>query len=73
MNTRHYSHLDHLIGKRVRLQYTNDPYTDLKQGDEGVVQFIDDLGTVHVKWDNGSSMGLITSEGDRFVVLKEEE
>lgn len=64
--------LDRLIGKRVRLQYTNDPYTELRQGDEGVVNFIDDYGTVFVKWDKGSSLGLITSEGDRFIVLGEE-
>lgn len=73
MHTKPYAHLTNLIGKRVRLQYTNDMYTRLRPGDEGVVDFIDDFGTVHVSWENGSSMGLITSEGDRFTVIQEEK
>lgn len=64
-----YPHLHALIGKRVRLQYTNDPYTDLRQGDEGVVDFIDDAGTLFVKWDSGSGLGLIAEAGDRWVVI----
>jgi len=58
-----------IVGKRVRLQYTNDCYTSLKQGDEGVVSFIDDIGTVFVDWDNGSNLGLIAAAGDRWVVI----
>ena len=64
-----YAHLVALIGKRVRLNYTNDPYTDLRQGDEGVVDFVDDTGTLFVKWDRGSSLGLNAEFGDRWVVL----
>jgi len=66
-----YAHLEALIGKRVRLQYTNDPYTDLRQGDEGTVNHIDDAGTMFVKWDKGSNLGLIAEYGDRWVVLPE--
>lgn len=51
-----------LVGKRVTLLRTSDPYTNLKAGDEGVVDYIDDMGTVFVKWDNGSSLGLIEGE-----------
>lgn len=51
-----------LVGKRVTLLRTSDPYTNLKAGDEGVVNYIDDMGTVFVKWDNGSSLGLIEGE-----------
>jgi len=46
----------------VRLLRCSDPYTKLQSGDEGVVDYIDDMGTVHVKWDNGSSLGLIQGE-----------
>lgn len=53
---------------RVRLLHTWDPYTNLKSGDEGTVQFIDDLGTVHVLWDNGSTLGLIPKE-DGWIYL----
>jgi len=55
-------------GKRVRLEATSDPYTTLKQGDEGTVAFIDGLGTIHVDWDNGSTLGLVPGE-DAFTVL----
>lgn len=50
------------VGKRIRLVSTSDPYTRLSPGDEGVITFIDDLGTTHVKWDNGSSLGLVPRE-----------
>ena len=57
-----------LRNRRVRLISTTDPYTTLRTGDEGTVVFIDDLGTVHVKWDNGSSLGLVLGE-DRWALL----
>lgn len=49
----------HLVGQRIKLTYTNDRYTRLRRGDLGTVQFVDDLGTIHVKWDNGSALGLV--------------
>jgi hypothetical protein len=49
---------------------SSDPYTKLAFGDEGVVTTVDDLGTVHIKWDNGSTLGMITAEGDRFQIVK---
>lgn len=57
-----------LIGKRVRLVHTSDPYTRLRPGTEGTVTFVDDLGTVSVKWDDGSTLGMIRGE-DSFTVL----
>lgn len=30
-----------------------------KPGTKGVVKIIDDLGTIHMKWETGSSLGLI--------------
>ena len=59
-----------LIGKRVRFMRSSDPYTKLIFGDEGVVMTVDDLGTVHIKWDNGSTLGMITEEGDRFQIVR---
>lgn len=55
--------------QRVRLIRTNDPYTDLRYGDTGTVVFVDDFGTVHIKWDNGSSLGLIREDGDVWEYL----
>ena len=49
-------------GCRVELVCMNDPYTRLKPGDQGEVAFVDDIGTVHVHWDNGSSLGVAYGE-----------
>lgn len=46
-------------GVRVRLIRIRDLYTELKPGDEGTIVASDDLGTVFVKWDSGSSLGLL--------------
>jgi hypothetical protein len=51
-----------IVGKRVRLISCSDPYTKLRAGEEGTITFVDDLGTVDVKWDSGSRLGLIPYE-----------
>ena len=45
-------------GTRVELIYMDDPYSKLKPGDQGTVIFVDDIGTIHVAWDCGSSLGV---------------
>lgn len=50
--------LDHpLIGARIQLIYTEDPYTLLCPGEAGYVIDVDDTGIIHVEWDNGSNLG----------------
>ena len=49
-------------GQRVELVNMNDPYTTLKPGDKGYVDFVDDYGTVFVNWDNGSKLGVVYGE-----------
>ena len=49
-------------GTRVELLYTSDPYTRLKSGEQGNVMFVDDIGTVHIHWDSGSTLGLVPGE-----------
>ncbi len=57
-----------LRGKRIELISTSDPHTELKPGDRGTVDFVDDIGTIHVVWDNGSTLGLVPGEDQyRFV------
>ncbi|HZX07207.1 DUF4314 domain-containing protein [Kribbella sp.] len=48
-------------GSRVRLLKLAADAASLRQpGDTGSVTFVDDLGTVHVKWDDdGGMLGLI--------------
>lgn len=58
--------MDHSVkGRRVRLVSTDDPYTRLQSGEQGTAQFIDDMGTLHVNWDSGSSLGLVSGH-DRW-------
>ena len=61
-----------LTGKRIELISTSDPYTTLKPGDRGTVDFVDDLGTIHITWDNGSKLGLVPGE-DQYHILEEED
>jgi len=58
-----------LAGRRVRLVRCNDQYTKIPAGTLGTVQLVDDVGTLHVKWDNGSFLGLVWDDGDRWQVL----
>lgn len=59
---------DQFKGKRIEMISTSDPYTNLKPGDLGTVDFVDDTGTIHVNWDNGSTLGLVSGEDQyRFV------
>lgn len=55
------------VRTRVRLLYMDDvqapPYNTL-----GTIKNIDDMGTIHVLWDTGSSLGLV-SEVDRFETI----
>ena len=46
-------------GTRVELVHMDDPYTSLTTGDKGTVRFIDDMGTIHISWDCGSSLGAV--------------
>ena len=50
-------------GSRVKLVRMHDPYRpDLKEGALGTVIAVDDIGTIHVAWDCGSSLGVVYGE-----------
>lgn len=49
-------------GTRVELVEMNDPYTKIPEGEKGTVIFVDDIGTIHVNWDCGSSLGIAYGE-----------
>lgn len=59
-------------GTRVELNCMNDPCHPVEPGTRGTVKYVDDLGTVHMKWDNGRSLGLVPGE-DSFRKLTERE
>jgi len=56
------------IGDRIELVYCSDEYTKLEPGIRGNVTFVDDIGTIHVKWDNGSTLGLVPGEDEWTIV-----
>lgn len=47
---------------RVELVSMNDPYAKLTLGEQGTVQFVDDIGTIFVNWDCGSGIGVAYGE-----------
>lgn len=49
-------------GSRIRCIKMNDPYRPIPAGMTGTVEYIDDMGTIHMHWDNGQSLGLIPEE-----------
>ena len=62
-----------LAGKRVQLIKTNDPYTKLKEGDLGTVEYVirnsELIGDqVSIQWDTGSNLMLIIGV-DQFLIL----
>ena len=46
-------------GCRVELVRLDDPHSKLTPGERGTVETVDDTGTVFVKWDSGSTLGVI--------------
>lgn len=52
------------IGTKLRLISMADEQAPPK-GTIGEVSHIDDIGTIHMKWNNGSSLGLIVGK-DKF-------
>jgi len=48
------------VGTRVELiEMVDDPYTKLQPGDRGWVTHVDDAGSVHIKWDSGSTLAAL--------------
>ncbi len=49
-------------GTRVELISMNDKYRKLDKGERGTVITVDDIGTIHVAWDSGSTLGIVYGE-----------
>lgn len=58
-------------GTRIELQHMEDPQP-VPDGTRGSVAYVDDAGTIHMKWDNGRTLGLVPGE-DQFRKLKAQE
>ena len=57
-------------GCRVELVRMDDPYREMTPGLKGVVTGVDDSGSIHVDWENGSTLAVVFGEDH---VMKAEE
>jgi hypothetical protein len=57
-------------GTRIRLIEMKDPYAPVPPGTEGVVTAVDDIGTLHMQWDNGRTLGVVFGEDSFMVIAK---
>ena len=58
------------IGMRIRIIQMEDDH-GVDEGMEGTILTIDDLGTLHVRWDDGSQLGVIPGI-DKYELLEDE-
>ena len=56
------------VGTRIELISMDDPYTPVESGMMGTVVIVDGAGTLHMKWDNGRTLGIVPGE-DQFRVI----
>lgn len=59
-------------GTRILLLGMDDPFAPIPAGTRGSVSLVDDIGQIHMKWDNGQTLAIIPGE-DNFRRLTEEE
>lgn len=51
-----------LVGKRIRLiEMSNDPCA-IEPDSLGIIQSVDDIGTIKVLWDNGRMLGVLPED-----------
>lgn len=56
------------VGTHVQLIYMEGEL-QMEKGLKGIVQKVDDIGQIHVKWENGSTLAINVNH-DVFTVLK---
>lgn len=57
-------------GTRIELLSMYDPFAPIDTGTKGTVRCVDDMGIIHMNWDNGRTLGLICGE-DSFRKIEE--
>ncbi|WP_279139367.1 DUF4314 domain-containing protein [Faecalicoccus pleomorphus] len=59
-------------GTKIQCIKMDDPYHAVALGSIGTVDYVDDAGTIHISWENGSSLELIPGE-DHFKIIEKSE
>lgn len=59
-------------GTRLQLINMEDPYAPVESGTRGTVKLVDDIGQIHMHWDNGRTLVLVPGQ-DSFRTLTEAE
>ncbi len=59
-------------GTRIRLNSMSDPWSPVPEGTEGVIDMVDDIGQIHMRWDNGRTLALVPGE-DSFSAIPQEQ
>ena len=59
-------------GTRLELIEMGDDPRPVASGTRGTVKVVDDMGSIHMQWDNGRTLALIPGE-DRFRKLTQAE
>ena len=60
------------VGTRLQLDCMGEDPNPVEPGTKGTVESVDDIGTIHCRFDNGRCFGLIFGE-DSFHVIKEQK
>ncbi len=56
-------------GTKIELIKMYDYINPVPSGTKGIIERVDDIGTIHVIWENNSKMGLI-ADVDKFEIIK---
>ena len=60
------------VGSRIEMVHMDDPFFPVEPGQRGTVIFIDDIGQIHMHWDDGRTLAIVP-EKDEFILLNEED
>ena len=67
-----FTKLNYPPGTRLELIQMGDDPRPVEPGTRGSVRVVDDMGSIHMRWDNGRTLALIPGE-DTFRKLTPEE
>ena len=61
------------VGTRIQLDSMEADPNPIPSGTKGSVIFVDDVGTLHCKFDNGRSLGMCPEVDSFHKIIKQEE